>query len=920
MESVNNQIPISYFRYWGKARPKNEDARNTYHLLPYHSLDVAAVGNILLGRHKALTKALSESLGLPPEVFRSWAVYFLALHDIGKFAQGFQCLAPEVFKKLQSVTPTKVYQTRHDTFGYAIWLRRLRQDFKQTDPLRLGDALDDAIGAFNIWMGCVTGHHGRPPERAPASLDIEASQRDIDAAANFMCDAKFLLSGDFAVRFDVEGFEWAMPAVSWWLAGFAVLCDWLGSNQKYFPYETRVDLGLEAYWSRALTQAEVAIANSHTLPAPVGPLHDIQNFLPKRAKPTALQRLAQSLKVNREPQVFILEDLTGSGKTEAATMLAHRIMQQNGADGVFFALPTMATANAMYSRIQSFHPLLFESTQAASLVLAHSQRKLVEEFTATVLMPESPELETIPQSDEVSASTRCAAWLADNTKKALLASVGVGTIDQALMGILHSRHQSMRLLGLFRKVLIVDEVHANDDYVHRLLSVLLRFHAAAGGSAILLSATLPEKMRAELLEAFAQGRNIETIEPSVNNAYPMLTRWNGSDGVVTHAVAASGRVTRHVEVKLVHEPDAALALILEVVQTGRCVCWIRNTVNDAIQVYSELLSTLGDKVELFHARFMMGDRLDIERAVQSRFGIRSDSAQRRGRVLIATQVAEQSLDLDFDVMISDLAPIDLLIQRAGRLHRHPRDSDGNIKAEGGDKRGLPRLTVLSPNPIPDAGRNWLNRLLPGTAAVYPDHAALWRTARLVQERGALCMPDDARLLIEGVYGQDGIPVPEELASVGREVEGRDKADSSLATYNSLDFSEGYRAGSQLWFPEAQTPTRLGEPTSQLCLLEWNDERLRPLYREGTDFPWQMSQVSIRRWHVAAEAEPSDRRLGDALERCREDQPFLKSWVLLVPMAQRDDATWHGNALDERGRRVELNYRLETGLSVKQVNA
>ncbi len=891
-------------------------------MLAYHSLDVAAVGSVLLEKHPRLVAAMSATLGLSPEVFRTWSIYFLAVHDVGKFAQSFQALAPDVFNRLQHKKPTKIYnpENRHDTLGYALWRERLWQHVvKAGDPFKLGNDLPDYRDALQIWAECVTGHHGQPPVNGFRSLGRDFAESDIAAASAFIRDLDLLLIDAAPAALDIDQFEWAMPAASWWLAGMAVFCDWLGSNQDYFPYETDPGVGLEPYWQRALKQADNAVAQSGALPAGLGAPFDIQALLPEHAQPSDLQQLANSLPLSKEPQVFILEDLTGSGKTEAAVMLAHRIMQQGDADGVFFALPTMATANAMYQRIRHFHRLLFAAPEQASLVLAHSQRRLVAEFSASVLMPDSPPEEAVLLgANEETASARCAAWLADNTKKALLASVGVGTIDQALMAILHSRHQSLRLLGLFRKVLIVDEVHANDAYVHRLLCVLLRFHAAAGGSAILLSATLPQNMRQELLAAFARGRNHDAIEPLVENSYPLLTQWSSS-GIAAQPVTAPARAQREVAVRIIQDSKSAFDLITDAANAGHCVCWIRNTVNDAVASYKDLQSTLGDQVELFHARFMMGDRLDIEQAIQKRFGKDSTPDERCGRVLVATQVVEQSLDLDFDVMLSDLAPIDLLIQRAGRLHRHPRDQAGGHTPNSQDQRAVAVLHVLAPAPIEDADKDWIKRFLPGTAAVYPDPAILWRTAKLLLEHSALRMPDDARVLIEGVYGEAKIDAPAPLTELAQQVEGQNSADRSLGNYNSLKFNEGYRAGSQRWYQEAHTPTRLGEPTSQLCLLAWDGVRLQPLYQDETHFELQMSQVSIRRWNVAEEAESAEAALKEAIESFKRNKPYLKKWLVLVPMMQDAGQGWYGKAVDQQGRPVELLYAPVSGLSVKRLD-
>ena len=216
------------------------------------------------------------------------------------------------------------------------------------------------------------------------------------------------------------------------------------------------------------------------------------------------------------------------------------------------------------------------------------------------------------------------------------------------------------------KILIVDEVHACDAYMHELLRGLLRAHAVAGGSAILLSATLPQKQRQELLHSFAQGRKWPESKVSSKD-YPLLTCLSANNFSET-AVATRAEVKRNVAVQFLAEEQAVYSLLNETAKRGQCACWIRNTVRDAVTAYQKIRELYPEvQVELFHARFALSDRLNIETQVIERFGKESCYATRTGRVLIATQVVEQSLDLDFDTLITDLAPIDLIIQRAGRF-------------------------------------------------------------------------------------------------------------------------------------------------------------------------------------------------------------------------------------------------------------
>ncbi len=244
------------------------------------------------------------------------------------------------------------------------------------------------------------------------------------------------------------------------------------------------------------------------------------------------------------------------------------------------------------------------------------------------------------------------------------------------MAVMPFRHQSLRLLGMRDKILLLDEVHAYDGYMVKLLEGLLRFHAAQGGSAIILSATLPAALREKLLNAFSDGAEFMSAGGSDNAGYPWLSHLTSS-GLLEQPLATRPEVQRTVAVNWIQQRQEALDIIYRVVATGQCICWIRNTVDDALDTYQQLLHegiVPEQDLLLFHSRFAFIDRIAIENKTLNWFGNNAPVSERRGKVLIATQVVEQSLDLDFDWMITDLAPIDLLIQRAGRLQRHIRDA------------------------------------------------------------------------------------------------------------------------------------------------------------------------------------------------------------------------------------------------------
>lgn len=526
------------------------------------------------------------------------------------------------------------------------------------------------------------------------------------------------------------------------------------------------------------------------------------------------------------------------------------------------------------------------------------------------------------EEKEETATAQCAAWLADNRKKALLADVGVGTLDQALLAILPSRFQSLRLFGLAGHILIIDEVHAYDPYMNKLLQNLLTFHSALGGSAILLSATLPQHTRQAMLDSFAKGLQIDPPQATNKDIYPLATQMSRSSFNENPIAAAHLRRTS-VVVNIepaVHEVEC---LIVEASQNGKCVCWIRNTVHDALAAYQTLKTTLpADKLVLFHARFAMGDRLAVEKIVTDTFGKKSGESERKGKVLIATQVVEQSLDLDFDLLVSDLAPMDLLIQRAGRLHRHLRDERGDpLPADSGpDLREPACFVIYSPEPQGKAEGDWYKKAFPKAAYVYPSHGCLWLTAHLLVEKRVLKMPDDARELIEAAFDEKTEKlIPSLLHKRDLDVAGKWQADKSLAHINMLKLEEGYAATSNQWLEDMRTPTRLGEMETAVRLACWDGTKLTPWYQES-DFPWDMSQVNIRSKTVSTEAAFREPTLKAAIEKLKLELPDKGKWTVLVPMTKYDNETWHGEALGKKGETVIVTYCRTRGVTVTSKEA
>ncbi|HPE61768.1 MAG TPA: CRISPR-associated helicase Cas3' [Thiolinea sp.] len=911
-----------YFRYWGKAaRPEAATAGPAYHLLVYHALDVAAVGQVLLQKHHFLRQRLAVLMQLPEAETIRWCVFLLGIHDLGKFAETFQYLRPDLREYFRPQQPVqhKNHDVRHDSLGEMLWRQVLRKQLLQ--DLNAGTALKEWVSEhMSRWIQAVTGHHGQPPN-ANAQVRRHFAPTDQEAALTFLRDWQSLSAPDFASLPVRQAADQARP--SWLLAGLAVLCDWLGSNQEQFTYYTEQNgLSLPAYWEQvALPTAEQALEEARLLPAQ--PAHNLsfRQLFQDIHQPTPLQSACEAAIFTPVPQLFMLEDVTGAGKTEAALMLAHRIISQGMAEGFYIGLPTMATANAMYERMAATGLHFYQAGETPSLILSHSARHLSPRFRQSLL---DAHRGVTHYNTEESVSAQCSRWLADNRKKALLADVGVGTIDQALLGVLPVRHQSLRLLGLSNKVLILDEVHAYDAYTGELLRALVKFHAALGGSIILLSATLTRRQREKLAHAFGAANFVS--RQSAN--YPLLTRIAADGNVEETALQTRESVRRAVDVQFLHEEAAVLAHIRQAAAEGKSVCWIRNTVPDARKAFETLAPDLpAERLHLFHSRYTLHDRLRIETDVLDCFGKDSTPSQRNSRVLIATQVVEQSLDLDFDVMITDLAPIDLLIQRAGRLKRHNRDPQGQrLAADQPDQRGRPVLTVYSPPFTDNPERNWYQAQFPGADHVYPHTLILWRTARILQQQGGWFMPADAhgrrgaRDMLEFVYDAE-TDIPAGLERRTLDAIGADMSKTDAGDFAALKLESGYHKDHH-WDEEARYATRLGEETRTVYLARQEPEsgaagscRLSPWIDEGR-YRWDLSSVRVSCSQLAEAAPVSDPLLQEALAQLRAQETRFDENSVIIPLTARENGVWLGYGLDAQGQPVTIHYDAITGLQLQ----
>jgi CRISPR-associated endonuclease/helicase Cas3 len=804
------------------------------------------------------------------------------LHGIGKFSPDFQRKNEEAWRAATAALlgewGAPPLGVRHDVDGYG--LRQL---------LRLKSLMSPACADwlrsdFDIVWQAVCGHHGAPVTEKDNST-ISDEPDCLEAAQGFCCEVVALFGPFDAIP---QPSAIALATVSWHLSGLTMVADWVGSNRAWFPYNGP-DFSLSAYWRIARDKAEDAVAKAglarSALAADLGPRRLFPNIATTLSPLQECVLDPNALPLTDGPVLAIIEDVTGAGKTEAALLLAARLMESGRADGLYFALPTMATANAMYDRLETAYRRLFaeNAEKLPSLVLSHGKRHLNPAFSESILEAETTSAETY--EDEGAAV--CAAWIADDRRKAFLADIGVGTIDQALLSVLPSRHQAMRLFGLADKVLILDEAHAYDAYMGKEIETLLKFHAALGGSAIVLSATLPQQQRRRLAEAFQRGlgsARAALANDSAAAAYPLLTTVTRERQTSTEIATRKDR-QRTLPVRRVSSFTDAIREVQAMAAKGAAVAWIRNAVDDAIEA-AEALAKEGMAPTLLHARFAMGDRLDIEKEVCRRLGKNGSEADRCGFIVVGSQILEQSLDYDVDGMIVDLAPVDLVIQRAGRLWRHLDRRDRPLQA--------PELVVLSPPLEPVTDARWYAQISERAPYVYRHHGIVWRSAKALFETGAITTPDGVRGLVEAVYApQDLDDVPEPLHKASRDSFGAERAAVSFAKASLLNIEKGYGGEMLMWESDQIVATRLGDPTTVFRLATHAGDKIVPWYADEVPArAWALSEVSLARRMADGVPKP-DRRTAKMIEEAMSLWPKWERDIPVLVLTSADGDVWQG---------------------------
>ncbi|MHB1286776.1 MAG: CRISPR-associated helicase Cas3' [Leptospirales bacterium] len=710
---------------WGKTDLKSDPVR--WHPLALHMIDVAASAEAVLAREPGSTrKRIAKILGMDWEDARAWILLLIACHDLGKASPGFQC-------KWNNMTGMDSGRSPNTEINHAfvsqITLAEMLGDKGWPDAL--ADLVADAVGC----------HHGC--RASPTTIDhLSGDRRAIgkDAWTEARRDlleelVKVFKPHKLPVKPTLSGPDFML------LSGLTSFADWIGSNEIWFPFGCPEDCrNLEGWFQKRRDCADNAmntIGWQPRIPLSSEPKSFEQAFGNKFVPRPLQQAVADILVDITTPSILLVEAPMGEGKTEAA-FFAHLDLQRRfGHRGLYVALPTKATGNAMFNRTLKF--LHDQGTdRKLDLQLLHGGALLNDTFQNLKFSG--------VYDPEVGGEVRAGEWFT-NKKRALLSEYGVGTVDQALLPILPVRHNFVRLWGLANRVVVFDEIHAYDAYTGTLLVHLLRWLLALGSSVVLLSATLPPSIRRKLSGIV----DSELPEPEVQ--YPRLSLFSPGEEVYQKHFDAdpSRRLTLQLEA-ISPELSNICSSLEEHLANGGMGLALVNTVQRAQDLYlsfpeGEPLEREGQRVGkhlpdgtdvfLFHARFPADRRQKREEEVLETFGVNSRRSGRK--ILIATQVAEQSLDLDFDLIVTDLAPIDLILQRAGRLWRHVRISR---------PVSMPLLLVagLAGSEPPAFGKPlWWD-------SVYREDILL-RTWSLLRDgqRKKLTLPDEIDTLVQAVY-------------------------------------------------------------------------------------------------------------------------------------------------------------------------
>ncbi len=716
------------------------------------------------------------------------------LHDTGKLHPGFQAKAwPD--------HPGRPPLRGHVAEGLAaLWCGNRAKPAWRVREGKIAEGLHIPIirqwcgGSPEPWLRATIGHHGRPfavDHAASLGWDaVPAMDYDPLVAAKGI---GALLPRWFPAAFESCGDPLpGSPRFLHLLCGITMLVDWLGSNRDIFAFQPELDID---YFRRsAIPRARRALEGTGL---DSGFLHqalaDVTRFecvAPGRTPRAAQQAIAEW---PLDDRLLILEAETGAGKTEAALWRFARLFEAKCVDGLYFAVPTRAAARQLHRRVGQAMQALFDSS-APEPVLAIPGYIQAGEARGMLAEHRNVIWDDQPRDGQLSESQLLGRWAAENAKRFLAAPVAVGTVDQAMLAALQVKHAHLRAASLARSLLVIDEAHASDRYMTRILRTLLDAHLGWGGHALLMSATLGASARVQWLTR--QRPRLPGLEEASGAAYPALSSERTPIPQAVTGESLTKQVTMAAHAGWSGEDAARLAI--PAAAAGARVLVIRNTVKRAIETFeaveeqggAALLWQVAGAPALHHSRFAAEDRALLDREVETVLAPRQ-GAPGPGVIVIGTQTLEQSLDIDADVLITDLCPADVLLQRIGRLHRHAGARPSGFEtarchvlapADGLDGLAVPRF---------DNGLGAF-RAGGGLEGVYLNLPSCALTLQQVEAHSIWNIPGMNRALVEATTHDEAIEAF--LAKAGpvwarywQDYAGRAMADTAAAAHVVLPF-------------------------------------------------------------------------------------------------------------------------------------
>ncbi|MBN2586401.1 MAG: CRISPR-associated helicase Cas3' [Candidatus Fermentibacteraceae bacterium] len=729
---------------WGKLKYSESGEVESWHPLAAHCADVAACCEALLRRSltgKRLAGVVSQDQLSDVQIARLSVL--AGLHDIGKFNTGFQ---------------NREHITATDTAGHVReMLALMTEEGSWTE--KLADALEyrrmlewvTSERTLFSYLNAVVAHHGRPQVPGVFRSALWKQCNGYDPFTG-ISELREMLQEWYPDAWHESGE--LLPAESAFqhaFYGLVTLADWIGSDEHLFPYTDDFNIG---YITTARSFAEKALsllwlepgANCNRYSAQ---LTEFNSILPD-CEPRPVQRAVIELDSPVGGAVAVIEAETGSGKTEAAIACFMRLFRNGLVDGLYFALPTRTAATQIHKRVNDIIRRVFSSgNEAPPVVMAVPGYLRVDDHEGMKLAPFS-----VRWDDDNSERSRYRSWAAERSKRYLAGTIVVGTVDQVLLSALQVNHSHMRAASLLRHLLVVDEVHASDLYMNQLLKVVLDRHVQAGGYALLMSATLGTETAAKLLGR-DRGQNELKLSDAIHAPYPQISICSAGGNRITRDIPRSGSMEKIVRINIetiIANPSEVARIALDFAEKDGRIIIIRNTVDSCLCTQREIerIALKNDNGNLLHqvkglyaphhARFARLDRILLDNELKNHFGKERPSG---GRIALATQTVQQSLDLDADLMITDLCPMDVLLQRIGRLHRHHRIRPSAFLES--------RIIVLVPEDrditsfLRSKGEA---RGAYGIGTVYEDLRILEATWRALEQRSEIRIPDDNRMLVE----------------------------------------------------------------------------------------------------------------------------------------------------------------------------